>query len=164
MRSDREVGGMKIGDAARELGVSVQTLRFYEREGLVTSAKSAKGTRVYEGDDLTRVRAIRTLTGLGIPLQSLQQLAHTRRDSDTGDQACRSVSAQLHEFAAQLTQLRGLIDTSLDDIEQADRMVTRCRGCEIKPSYAHCAPCPVSDGLGDAQLLQLIWDQKHDHE
>ena len=50
-----------ISVAARMLAVHAQTLRAYEREGLVQPARSPGGVRMYSDDDIARVRRIRTL-------------------------------------------------------------------------------------------------------
>lgn len=152
----------KIGEAADRLGLSVQTLRFYEHEGLLVTGKTERGTRIYSEDDLARIQAIRRLVELDIPLQLIRQLADTRRNSESGDQACRAVSGQLGEMTHRLRALGQAIDRALQDIEQADQLVRRCRDCRLKPSYRQCAPCPVSQDLDQAQILQLIWDQKHE--
>lgn len=154
---------MKIGDVARALDLSVQTLRFYEKQGLLETGKTRGGTRQYTQDDMARIRAIRNLVALDIPLQRIRQLAQTRTHSTSGDQACRSVSAQLAELTDTLQALRNNIDQALVDIQQADQLVHRCRGCQTLPRRANCASCPVSEGLGQAQILQLIWDQQHDN-
>ena len=48
-----------IGTAARMLGVSVQTLRMYETEGLIIAAKSEGNQRIYSDSDIERIRCIR---------------------------------------------------------------------------------------------------------
>ncbi len=48
-----------IGSVARELGVSVHTLRVYEREGLIVPARSSGNQRTYSRDDIDRLACIR---------------------------------------------------------------------------------------------------------
>lgn len=52
--------GLSIGEAAKALGISVHTLRMYERSGLIVPHKKPSGQRVYYENDLERVRCIRT--------------------------------------------------------------------------------------------------------
>ena len=150
---------MKIGDVAIQLGLTVQTLRFYEKEELLDTQKTAGGTRIYTPDDIERVRAIRTLVELGIPLTMIKHLAHARSNSDTGDQASQSVSSQLKQIENKLMQLQRTLTETLSDIKQADQLVTQCTNCQTRPTRKNCAPCPVTKDLNHAQLLQLIWDQ-----
>jgi MerR family transcriptional regulator, copper efflux regulator len=68
---------MRIGELARHAEVNIQTLRFYEREGLLpTPFRSSSGYRIYEISDLERVRFIRNCQGLGFTLREIQQLIH----------------------------------------------------------------------------------------
>lgn len=60
MRSEQGSGAvLSIGTAARIVGVSVQTLRLYERNGLVLPRKSPGGQRLYSSADIDRIRCIR---------------------------------------------------------------------------------------------------------
>jgi MerR family copper efflux transcriptional regulator len=68
---------MRIGELARHAEVNIQTLRFYEREGLLPAPlRSGSGYRIYEISDLERVRFIRNCQGLGFTLREIQQLIH----------------------------------------------------------------------------------------
>ena len=52
---------LTIGTVARKLGVSVQTLRLYEQEGLILPAKTNGGRRMYSLHDLGRLHCIREM-------------------------------------------------------------------------------------------------------
>ncbi|WP_433634651.1 MerR family transcriptional regulator [Nocardia sp. CA-120079] len=79
-------------------GIGVQTLRLYERHGLITPARSDGGTRRYSSDDLVRLHRIVALTGTGVNLAGIARILdledanadlHTendrlRRDADHG--------------------------------------------------------------------------------
>jgi DNA-binding transcriptional MerR regulator len=66
---------MRIGELARLSGLNIQTLRFYEREGLMLEPpRSMSGYRFFEKHDLERVQFIRTCQGLGFTLRDIKQL------------------------------------------------------------------------------------------
>ena len=66
---------MKIGELAAQAGCDVQTVRFYEREGLLEEpARTASGYRAYDARHLTRVAFIRHCRSLDIPLSEVRQL------------------------------------------------------------------------------------------
>jgi MerR family transcriptional regulator, copper efflux regulator len=66
---------MSIGELAARAAVNIQTLRFYEREGLLRPpARTASGYRSYVDGDLERVRFIRLCQGLGFTLREIQHL------------------------------------------------------------------------------------------
>jgi len=66
---------MRIGELAGRADVNIQTLRFYEREGLLRRPlRTASGYRSFEESDLERVRFIQICQGLGFTLREIQQL------------------------------------------------------------------------------------------
>jgi len=72
---------MRIGELATRVGVNIQTLRFYEREGLLRSpVRTASGYRSYADSDLEHVRFIRLCQGLGFTLREIHQLLQLHRE------------------------------------------------------------------------------------
>lgn len=68
---------MRIGELAARAEVNIQTLRFYEREGLLRPpVRTASGYRSYTESDLERLHFIRLCQGLGFSLREIQQLIH----------------------------------------------------------------------------------------
>ncbi len=66
---------LAIGRLAREAGVGVDTVRFYERAGLMpTAQRTASGYRTYAPDDLGRLRFIRHAKALGFSLDEIAEL------------------------------------------------------------------------------------------
>jgi len=66
---------MRIGELAAKAGVNIQTLRFYEREGLLLPpVRTVSGYRSYASRDLERVRFIRLCQGLGFTLREIEKL------------------------------------------------------------------------------------------
>ncbi len=70
--SDRGVYGISV--AAELSGVSEQSLRLYERHGLLTPARSAGGTRRYSADDLARLQRISELVAAGVNLAGIARI------------------------------------------------------------------------------------------
>ena len=67
--------GMRTGELARNAGVNLQTIRFYEREGLLPKpARTVSGYRSYQQSDLERVIFIRKNQQLGFTLAEIKQL------------------------------------------------------------------------------------------
>jgi DNA-binding transcriptional MerR regulator len=72
---------MRIGELAARAEVNIQTLRFYEREGLLRlPERTAAGYRSYAESDLERVRFIRVCQGLGFTLREIYQLLELHRE------------------------------------------------------------------------------------
>lgn len=65
---------MKIGDLARAGGVSVETIRFYQRRGILAEPPRGTGARRYAQDDLERLRSIRAAQTAGFTLEEIATL------------------------------------------------------------------------------------------
>ena len=82
---------MKIGELARQLGISAQAVRFYERAGLLHEPeRTPSGYRVYNAAELKRVRFIRKAKELGF---SLTEIGDILRMHDAGQVPCAQVMA-----------------------------------------------------------------------
>lgn len=70
---------MQIGSLAKEAGVTVQTVRFYERRGLLPNPqRKDSGYRLYSEDDLHRLKFIRHAKALGFSLDEIREFLHMR--------------------------------------------------------------------------------------
>jgi DNA-binding transcriptional MerR regulator len=101
---------MKIGEVADEAGVTVDTVRFYERVGVLPApARTASGYRDYEHDTVERIRLTRRLQQIGFTLtDAVEALAA----HDAGDATCESerwrLQAVLDRVDAKLAELNAL--------------------------------------------------------
>src|SRR4051794_24576399 len=79
---------MKIGQVADEAGVSVDTVRFYERRGVLpTPDRLASGYRTYAPSTVERIRLARRLQALGLTLDEVIDALHV---TDRGGATCAS--------------------------------------------------------------------------
>ena len=86
---DHEEPVFIISVAARMLGVQTQTLRYYERLGLIEPARTRGNQRVFSHDDIDRVRRIRglmddlgvNLAGVEVVLRLLERLREAEREN-----------------------------------------------------------------------------------
>lgn len=102
--------GLRIGDVARSAGVNVQTLRYYERRGLVVPPfRRHSGQREYDEADVRRVRVIKAAQRLGFTLSEIQEMfdlsAHRRGTTDLHALATAKV-AEIDERIATLQAMR----------------------------------------------------------
>jgi MerR family mercuric resistance operon transcriptional regulator len=75
---------VRIGELARAAGVGVETVRFYERRGLLpASERTVSGYRTYGAEDLERLRFIRRAKALGFELREIGELLALREDDST---------------------------------------------------------------------------------
>ncbi len=74
------VGVFRIGAIAEKYGIHPQTLRMYEREGLLRPARTEGNTRLYDNDTIERLEIILTLTRhLGVNLAGVDVILHMKQ-------------------------------------------------------------------------------------
>jgi DNA-binding transcriptional MerR regulator len=105
-------------EAARLSGFSIDTLRYYEREGILSPvARTVGGRRRYSEDDLGKLGFLRCLRDTGMPIAQLRRYGELSLDESTlaervalleeHEQACRAAIDELH---AQQARLREKLD------------------------------------------------------
>jgi MerR family mercuric resistance operon transcriptional regulator len=73
------MNGLTIGKVARSAGMAIDTVRYYEREGLLNKpARTASGYRHYSPDAVARLRFIRQAKELGFTLSEIRELLTLR--------------------------------------------------------------------------------------
>ena len=137
------MGPLTIGALARQVGVGVETVRFYERRGLVRRpVRPRSGYRVYPEDAVARIRFIRNAQALGFTLQEVKELLALRVTAGTSCAAVRS-----RAFAKAADVRRRLAD--LDRIRLAlDKLVAVC------PGRGGLANCSILEAL-DSEEIKL---------
>ena len=100
---------LRIGDVAKAAGVSVDTVRHYERIGVLRRApRTSAGYRVYQEEAIERVRLVRSAVQFGF---SLNELAGFLRARDNGSPPCRAVRAAADQIMARVeAQIAELLD------------------------------------------------------
>jgi MerR family mercuric resistance operon transcriptional regulator len=124
--------GMTIGRLARAAGVNIETVRYYQRRGLLNTPRKPPGSaRRYASDSLTRLRFIRRAQELGFTLREIAELLKL------GDGSCE--------------QTRAIAERRLADIEARIRDLESMRGMLGKLIRTCRAgnrpPCPIIASL-----------------
>jgi MerR family transcriptional regulator, copper efflux regulator len=125
-----EAASMKIGEIAGRSGVGVETIRYYEREGLLPEPeRRPSGYRQYDGSTVERLEYIRRAKDLGFTLAEIRVLLELSFAARAGcDHILRRAEAKVADIEEKIRSLR-LMKRSLG------RIVRRCR---VKNSTEHC--------------------------
>ncbi|MFG2597381.1 MerR family transcriptional regulator [Streptomyces sp. NPDC048462] len=117
---------MKIGDLARETGVSVRLLRYYEDQGLLASHRTGGGHRLYTADAPITVARIRTLLAAGLATKVIRDLMPCFLGDGPELDACvqEHLRTQLRQMDSRMTDLQQA-RTSLSDLIDASARATR---------------------------------------
>jgi Cd(II)/Pb(II)-responsive transcriptional regulator len=105
-----EIAGVRIGQVSAATGVDVETIRYYEREGLLRKPeRSASRYREYQAGDIEELKFIRRCRSLDITLAEIRTLQSFRHQPD---QTCGDINAlvdsHLEEVRQRIEQLREL--------------------------------------------------------
>lgn len=128
---------MNIGEAARQTGISVKMLRYYEEIGLVRPAlRTYSGYRVYQDKDLATLRFVRRARDLGFQVREIATLLELWRDQKRSSAEVKAVALA---HVAELEERRRHLD---DMIETLHHLADNCHG-DQRPD------CPILVTLGD---------------
>ena len=127
---------LTIGQVAKRSGIGLETVRFYERKGLVEEPpRTDSGYRQYPEDVVARIRFIRRAKELGFKLSEISELLSLRVDPDT---TCPDVRKQ--------TELK------ITDVEERIRALQKIKTA-LKKLAASCvgtgptSECPILEAL-----------------
>jgi MerR family mercuric resistance operon transcriptional regulator len=122
---------LTVGALARTAGVGVQTIRFYERQGLLQEApRSSSGYRTFATDAVTRLRFIRRAQELGFTLREIRELIALQDDELADcDQVGRAAGGKLADIDRRIADLQRM-KGALEDL---------MRVCTNRGPAAHCA-------------------------
>jgi DNA-binding transcriptional MerR regulator len=114
---------MLIGEAARQAGVSRDTVRLYTRLGLVSCTSRQAGSRLYadyDGSMVELIKGIKIAQSIGFTLSELGPIAAAYVAGSLGDDRQRSLLAakldQIEDKRRQLDEMAGFLRAKLDDL------------------------------------------------
>lgn len=126
---------LTIGKVATAAGVNVETIRFYQRRGLLSEPpKTDGGFRYYERSTISRVRFVKRAQALGFSLDEIAGLLDLQESS-----ACEPThAAAIHKLS--------LVDERITDLKRIRaRLKTLIQQCETGTSASG---CPIIESLG----------------
>lgn len=127
---------LTIGRLAQKSGVNVETVRFYERRGLICQpSKPEKGYRRYPLEMISRIRFIKNAQELGFSLREVSELLDLRVDPQT---TCKDVKEQAE---AKILDIEEKMQALLNMKNALTKLAATCRG--KGPS----SECPILEAL-----------------
>lgn len=134
---------MRIGELSKRAGVSVETIRFYERDGLLRAPpRSGAGYRLYGEDDERRLRFIRRAKDLGFSLAEIRGFLQAR---DGGECPCQDVLAVADQHLRDVRQRIGRLEAFAQILQRALNQWRRSNR-KVRPNPDEF--CRLIEGLG----------------
>ena len=132
---------LTIGSLSKQSGVNVETIRFYERSGLLPAPqRTPSGYRSYRPEDVRRLRFIRRGRELGFSLEEIRELLELAAQPQ---QPCASADRMVREHLDAIeTRIR-----DLQNLRQELRKLCDCRSAEVEH-------CRLLEALDERQCCQ----------
>lgn len=129
---------LRIGEVAQQAEVNVQTLRYYERRGLLAAPeREASGFRRYPADTVRLVRFIKRAQELGFTLNEIEELATLRKSRSRNRSRVRQLAgAKVRDIEEKIRQLRAM--------RKALGVLVQSCDCESQR-----LECPIIEALDD---------------
>lgn len=128
-----------IGALSERAGVNIETIRYYERAGVLPKAQRGEnGRRVYGDDDVRRLAFIRHARELGFELKAVRELLKLQEQPE---RSCRTASRLA---ATQLAAVESKIQRLMRLREELSRMVKSCKNGRV-------AECRVIEALATSK-------------
>jgi MerR family transcriptional regulator, copper efflux regulator len=137
---------MRIGQMSKQTGVSIDAIRFYERNRLLAApTRSEGGFRLYSSDDLSALQFIRNLQTLGFSLNEIRDFVSLR----TNDlRACSAVRKMLDRKLKDIHAKRIALAKLEDELKDA---LTKCNAQLKRPRGKKNGRCPVLTVVGTSK-------------
>jgi MerR family copper efflux transcriptional regulator len=137
---------MRIGQMSKQTGVSIDAIRFYERNRLLTApTRSEGGFRLYSSADLSHLQFIRSLQTLGFSLNEIREFVSLR----TNDlRACSTVRKMLDGKLKDIHAKRIALVKLEDELKAA---LTKCNSQLKRPRGKKNSSCPVLTVFGKSK-------------
>jgi MerR family transcriptional regulator, copper efflux regulator len=125
---------LKIGEVTKKTGMSADTLRYYEKFGLITDVtRNPSGIRLYSEKNLSHLKFIKRAQHMNFSLEEIKNLLNMREDPQNAKDSVRQLTAdKLQKIETQLNELSTLRN-------ELQLLLNLCRGSKDG--------CPIIEGI-----------------
>lgn len=130
-----------IGKASEQSGVNIETIRYYEREGVIPKpGRSAGGRRLYSSDEIAKLRFVRRCRDLGFPISIIQTFLSLTEQSD---RSCGEVKEMAQNHLGEITaKIENLV-------RLREALLSLSKNCDDGTAACPMLDALMKDGFGD---------------
>jgi DNA-binding transcriptional MerR regulator len=148
---------LKVGELARQTGLSIKTIRYYESRGLLEQPpRTEGGYRLYDPEEVARLRFVQRAKLLGLTLEEIRELVELAARCNEGEIVPRLeevLEAKLEETERKMAELTAFRQNLLYYRERAEDLKGRVptdRYCE-DVSFCGCLDAVTGKGVGSLE-------------
>ncbi len=135
---------MQIGDLARRAGITLRTVRYYEERGLIEpAARSKGGFRLYEENELQKLRLIRSLQLLDMPLAQVKSFFDRRNGGRVASEVAPALQEILRTHLDEIDRRLAEYQAARTSVLETLHILDACAVCPLEPGPSVCLQCPV---------------------
>ncbi|MBF8436115.1 MerR family transcriptional regulator [Halanaerobiaceae bacterium Z-7014] len=130
-----------IGELADRVEINIETIRYYEREGIIPEPpRNKSGYRIYSREDITRLEFIKTAKMLGFSLQEISELLSLSVDQDS----------DFKEVRRRVQEKVEVIDKKIENLKRMRKILTELiTACDTEKTTDR---CPILKGIEEKKL------------
>ena len=130
-----------IGELADRVEINIETIRYYEREGIIPEPpRNKSGYRIYGREDITRLEFIKTAKMLGFSLQEISELLSLSVDQDS----------DFKEVRRRVQEKVEVIDKKIENLKRMRQILTELiTACDTEKTTDR---CPILKGIEEKKL------------
>lgn len=144
---------MRIGDLAKRAGTTMRTIRYYEQLGLIAPASRTKGGfRLYANEELRKLRLIKNLQLLDIPLAQVKAFFDQRHTGRVASDIAPAIKGLLQQQLCEMEKRIARYWAMQQSVRETIEILDSCAACSLEPGPEVCPRCPVITSRGEIPL------------
>jgi MerR family Zn(II)-responsive transcriptional regulator of zntA len=150
-------GLLTTGDMARLTGNTLRTVRFYEEEGLLQPVRSQGGHRLFEAEQLHKLRLISDLRNIGLALPVIKEVFRIKEECRTATDASHQVKEFLQAQIKRMQEQIELLQRLRDEFQAAMKVFSECEQCKEDWMHRRCEACEVMACETLPAHVRIMW-------
>jgi DNA-binding transcriptional MerR regulator len=150
-------GLLTTGDMARLTSNTLRTVRFYEEEGLLQPARSQGGHRLFDAEQLHKLKLISDLRNIGLALPVIKEVFRIKEECKTATDASHQVKEFLQTQIKRMQEQIELLQRLRDEFQAAMTVFSECERCKEDWIHRRCQACDVMACETLPAHVRIMW-------
>lgn len=95
-----------IGEVAKMTGMSIHTIRFYERKGLISPCRNEQNNRIFNDNDLSKLQMIKNFKSIDTPLEEIKNFFSLFEDSNSNEKKLQFLLSERKKLDIQIQNIQ----------------------------------------------------------